>query len=255
MHKRKIFLVGILAVAMLATVGFIGCTAGQLTALEGVIQNIDTVSGIVTVKMQDGSTLTFNFADVKVKTIIEALGGLSIEVGDIVIIKVDENGEVQEIEGNFSEVDGIIKDLGTSRVVITWENDVEVDITLEITPETVIRIEYGGAVNFTDLQVGQQVEAKYDVTSLKALQIEIEDDETEGEIEGIITAIDTDNHMVTITTQDDGDIVVRVTSDTRIEIEEATAVFADLELGLRAQAEYDESSMDALKIEVAANND
>jgi hypothetical protein len=204
--------------------------------------------------MQDGSTLTFNFADVKAETIIEALGGLSIEVGDTVIIKEDENGEVQEINGNFAEVDGIIEDLGTDSVVITWEDDGEVDITLEITPETVIRIEDGGAVNFTDLQVGQQVEAKYDVTSLKALKIEIEDDENEGEIEGIITAIDTDNHMVTITTQDDGDIVDRVTSDTRIKIEGGTAVFAALELGLRVQAEYDESSMDALKIEVDANN-
>jgi len=236
-------------------VGFAGCTAGQLTALEGLIQNIDTVSGIVTVKiMKDSSTLTFNFADVKAETIIEALGGLSIEVGDTVIIKVDEDGEVQEINGNFAEVDGIIKDLGTSSVVIAWENDEAVDITLETTPETVIRIEYGGAVNFTDLQVGQQVEAKYDVTSLKALKIEIEDDENVGGIEGTMTAIDTDNHMVTITTQDDGDIVVRVTSDTRIVIEEGTAVFAELELGLRVQAEYDENSMDALKIEVAANN-
>jgi hypothetical protein len=107
-----------------------------------------------------------------------------------------------------------------------------------------------GAGNFTDLQVGQQVEAKYDVTSLEALTITV-DNYAENDIEGTITAIDPDNHMVTITTEEKGDIVLRVTSDTILRIEDkGTATFGDLELGLRVQAEYDVSSKDALKIKV-----
>ena len=286
MHKRKIFLVGMLIVAMLVTVGFTGCSAEQLIALQGVIQNADTLSGTITVKMQDGSIQTFNFADVKVETVIAALGGLSLEPGDTVIIKQDKNGQVQEVIGSFAKVDGIISGLGTDSVSINTEKGA--NITLEATPETVIRIEGDGAVddvddgavedvdegdvedvddgdvedvgegdiedrgagNFTDLQVGQQVEAKYDVTSLEALTITV-DDYAENDIEGTITAIDPDNHMVTIATEEKGDIVLRVTSDTILRIEDkGTATFGDLELGLRVQAEYDVSSKDALKIKV-----
>lgn len=278
MHKRKIFLVGILIGAMLVTVGFTGCSAEQLKLLEGVIQNADTLSGTVTVVMKDGSIQTFNFADVKAETIIAALGGLSIEPGDPVIIKQDKNGVVQEVIGSFAKVDGIINGLGTDSVSINTEKGA--NITLEVTPETVIRIEDDGAVddvddgavddvdegdvedvgdgdiedrgagNFTDLQVGQQVEAKYDVTSLEALTITI-DNYAENDIEGTITAIDPDNHMVTIATEEKGDIVLRVTSDTILRIEDkGTATFGDLELGLRVQAEYDVSSKDALKIKV-----
>jgi hypothetical protein len=294
MHKRKIFLVGILIVAMLVTVGFTGCSAEQLKTLQGVIQNADTLSGTITVKMKDGSIHTFDFADVKAETVIAGLGGLSLEPGDPVIIKQDKNGQVQEVLGSFAKVDGIINGLGTHSVTITTQQGA--NITLEITPETVIGVEDDGAVgdvddgavddvddgdvkdvddgavgnvtdgdvddgvagnvtdgavdDVNDLQVGQQVEAKYDVTSLQALEITIADAETEGQIEGIITAIDPDNHMVTITTEQ-GDIPVRVTSDTIIRFEDkGTATFGDLELGLQVQAEYDVSSKDALKIKV-----
>jgi hypothetical protein len=166
---------------MLAVVGFTGCSAEQLITLQGVIQNADTLSGTITVKMKDGSIQTFNFSDVKAETVIAALGGLSIEVGDEVTIKVDESGEVQEIEGSFAELEGFVQGLGADSVDIATEEGGS--ITLQITAETVIHIEdfddigidNGGAADFTALQVGQQVEARYDVTSLEAVRIEIED--------------------------------------------------------------------------------
>ncbi|HXZ30303.1 MAG TPA: hypothetical protein VEG43_03985 [Dehalococcoidia bacterium] len=266
MHKRKILLIGILIVAMLVTMGFTGCSSEQLMALQGIIQNADTLSGTITVKMKDGSIQTFNFSDVKAQPVIAALGGLSLEPGDPVIIKQDKNGKVQEVVGNFSEVDGIINGLGTHSVNITAEQGA--NITLEITPETVIRIEDGGVVNSTALQVGQQVQAKYDVTNLKALRIEIQDHEQQGnhqgegehaakgKIEGAIAAIDTGSGNVTITTQEKGDITVHVTSNTTIRFEDkGTGVFADLQLGLQVQAEYDVSSMDALRIQVHDGKD
>lgn len=105
MHKRKSLLVGILLAAMLVTVGVSGCTPDELTALEGIFQNMDSVSGTITVQLTDGSTQTFNFSDVKAETIRQALGDLSIEAGDTVILQVDGNGDVQEIEGNNNDVD------------------------------------------------------------------------------------------------------------------------------------------------------
>jgi hypothetical protein len=111
MHKRKSFLVGILLVAMLVTVGVGGCTSDELTALEGIFQNMDSVSGTITVLLKDGSTQTFNFSDVKAETIRQALGDLSIEPGDTVISIDSVSGTitVQLKDGstqtfNFSDV-------------------------------------------------------------------------------------------------------------------------------------------------------
>ena len=179
MHRQKFLLVGILLVTMLATMGVTGCTADELKALEGVIQNIDTVSGNITVEMKDGSTQTFNFADVKAETIEQALGSLSIEPGDKVTIKEDENGAVKEVEVENAEVDGVIKSLGADSVTVTTEK--EGAITLGITSLTVIRIEDQGAAVFADLKVGQQVEAKYDVSTLEALKIKVDNEEEEEE--------------------------------------------------------------------------
>ena len=277
MRKRKIFVVGIMVVAILVAAGLTGCSGGpdggQLTAREAVVQNIDSLSGIVTVETLEAGTRSFSLADVEAMTVVEAVGGLSIDPGDEVIVKEDEDGEVKEIVGNFSEAEGIIKELGIDSIVIAMDGEEdeeeeeeeeeeagegEGDITLGITPETIIRIEDGAAINFTDLQIGWQVEAKYDVTSLEAVEIEIDDDEEVGEngdeegveAEGIITAINSGNYTVTITTEGEGDIVVQVTPDTEIEMaDESTGVFADLQLGLPVEVKYDVNTMDALEIE------
>ncbi len=252
MLKRKPFLLAaILAVVML--VGVAGCTPGEIQALQGTVQNVDSISGNVTVTLKDGSTKTFNFTDVKVETIRQALGSASLEVGDQVTVKASKNGKVKGLEVQKAEVGGVIKSLGTDNVTITTKK--KGDITLQVTSDTRIRIEDKGTANFSDLKVGQKVEAKYDVTSKNALRINVElaeeEDEDEGEIEGIVKAIDTTNKTVTITTEKKGDITLQVTSETVIRIEdEGTAAFSDLKVGQKIEAEYDVNSMKAVKLTI-----
>ena len=250
MFKRKSFLLAaILAVVML--VGIAGCTPGEIQALQGIVKNVDSVSGNVTVTMKDGSTKTFNFTDIKMETIRQTLGSASLEIGDQVTVRASKNGEVKGLEVQKAEVGGVIKTLGADNVTITTKK--KGDITLQITSETRIRIEDEGTATFSDLKVGQKVEAKYDVTSKNALRInvELEGEEDEGEIEGIVKAIDTANKTVTITTEKNGDITLEITSETVIRIEDkGTAVFADLKVGQQVEAKYDESSLKALKIKV-----
>ena len=167
MIKRKPFLLAaILAVVM--QVGVIGCTPAEVQALKGTVQNIDSVSGNVTVTLKDGSTQTFNFADVTVDAIRQALGSAGIQIGDNVTIKAHKSGDadIQNAEAN-----GVIKSLGADNVTITTKK--HGDITLQVTSETIIRINEKGTDTFSDLKVGQQVEAKYDVTSQKALRINV----------------------------------------------------------------------------------
>jgi preprotein translocase subunit YajC len=169
MIKRKLLLpVAIIAAVMLA--GFTSCSPGDLKAFEGILQKFDSLSGNVTVTLSDNTTATFNLKDIDLKTIRQALGDASLEPGDNVTGKQGRHGEVKELKVRNAETQGIIKSLGTDNVTITTKKG---DITLKVTPET--QIKGGGKEKpvFSDLKVGQRIEVKYDVSSLKALKIVI----------------------------------------------------------------------------------
>lgn len=185
--------------------------------------------------------------DVGLKAKIEGMIG----EGDIILASKVEVEEIEEAENSKEEdAEGVITaiDAGNHTVTITTEE--EGHIVLQVTPDTRIEIEDVDGAVFGDLEVGQQVKVKYDASSLEALEIEVKEGEEE-DVEGIITAIDTGDHMVTITTEEDGDIVLQVTPDTKIEIEDVDeAVFEDLEYGLQVKVKYDAVNLEALEIEV-----
>jgi predicted CXXCH cytochrome family protein len=163
------FTIGLAAGAML----LIGaaCTPGDLQALQGTLQNIDTVSGNVTVKLNDGSVQTYNFNDVNVSTIRQALGTASVEIGDGVTVERDRDGRVRKVEASAAEVQGVIKGLGTARVTI--DVDSKSDITLHVADNTSVRLTENARGTFSDLKVGQNVQAKYDVASGNAVRISV----------------------------------------------------------------------------------
>lgn len=250
MFKRRTFVfAAILTLVMI--MGAVGCTPEELQALQGTVKNVDSVSGNVTVTLKDGTTQTFNFADVTVDTIKEAAGNATIEIGDNVTIKVRKQGDVKEVDVEYAEVHGIIKSLGTANVTITTAR--KGDITLKVTSETKIRIEDKGTAAFSDLKSGQEVEVKYDVATKNALRINVNTDEVdnEGEIEGTVKAVDTTNNTVTITVRGNGDITLKVISSTMIRIEDKrTAALSDIKVGQKIQARYDKSNMNALKLAI-----
>jgi Cu/Ag efflux protein CusF len=259
MLKRKLFwLPAILAIVMM--VGVVGCTPAELQALQGTLQNVDSVSGNVTVKMKDGTTQTFNFTDVKLETIRQTLGNATLEIGDQVTVRAHRNGKVEQVDVENAEVHGIIKELvagtGTGTGTMTITTIKKGDITLNITPDTKIRIEDKGTAAFADLKAGQEVEAKYEVSSMNTLRINVEINDEEGEIEGTIKSIDTTANTVTITTQKKGDIVLKVTPKTIIRIEDkGTAALSELKAGQKIEAKYDVSTMEALKLNVENGDD
>ncbi len=243
MLKRKLFLAGILAAVMLA--GAVGCTQAQIQALQGTLQNIDSVSGNVTVKLKDGTTQSFNLTDVKVDTVAQALGKASLEIGDAIVVKARKNGEVEGVETEKAEVGGVIKSLGANNVTITTKKDG--DITLLVTLNTTIRDR--GAANFSALQVGQRVEVKYEISTKTALRINVNYEDAEGQVSGVISAIDSANKTVTINATRKGEITLQVTANTSIRIEEkGTATFSDLKVGQRIEARYDVATLTAIKL-------
>jgi hypothetical protein len=168
MLKRKLFFSvgGLISLVML--IGIVSCTPAEIQALQGTLQNVDSISGNVTVKLNDGTTNTFNFNDVKIETIRQSLGGATLEIGDQVTVRIRTNGHIEEVDAHYAEAGGVINSLGTGNVTFTSKKG---DITLNVTPDTKIRIEDKGNATSVDLKVGQKIEAKYDVSTKNALII------------------------------------------------------------------------------------
>jgi hypothetical protein len=190
LQRKHLLLIAILSLILLLAAN--ACTAADIQSLEGMLQNVDSVSGNVTVKLKDGTTKAFNFTDVKLETIKQALGKAGFEIGDNVTIKLDRHGEVKSLETHCAEVDGVIKSLGTNNVTITSDKK---DITLTVTTNTTISIGDKGASKFSDLKVGQKVEAKYDLSSLKAsrITIDLNEENNQNQDHPTIKGINTDN--------------------------------------------------------------
>jgi len=172
MFKKKSVLLGIVLAAVML-VGVTGCTAADLQSLQGIIKDIDSVSGNVTVTLNDGTTRTFNFNDVTMETIRQALGDLCLECGDNVTICENFHHQVQRIKAHMAEVSGTIKSLGSGNSTITVITNNKLEITLNITANTTMRIQGDATATFSALEVGQKVTAKYDIATLNALRINV----------------------------------------------------------------------------------
>jgi hypothetical protein len=181
MKIKLIVLTGVLIVVLL--VGITGCTASNLQTLRGMVQNIDTVSGNVTVKLADGTSRTFDFTDVTKDTIARAFGSLSLEPGDNVTIREDNHHIIKGIKGQYAEVQGVIKAItgytapvasGNATITITADNTT--DITLKVNAKTLVIIYATGRATIADLKAGQQVSVRYDITAMTAATIRVSND-------------------------------------------------------------------------------
>ena len=159
--------------------------------------------------------------------------------------KVDEDDSEGEIEFK-----GTIQTISDSIWTVRLGDEVwTVNVTgaeIEGTPDVGLKAEIEGTIGEGDIILASNVELK------ETEEEEAEQEEgQEQDAEGIITAMDAGNHTITITTEEDGVIVLQVTPDTEIRIEdEGTAVFNDLELGLQVDVKYDGISLEALEIKI-----
>jgi hypothetical protein len=229
----------------------------ELKALQGTIQNADSVSGTVTVQLKDGTTTTFDFTDVQVETARNALGSATFETGDQVTIKRDKNGRVEQLRVENADIEGKIKSLGTDTVTITTEK--KRDITLQVTPESLINTEHEGnegTAVLSDLQVGQSIEAKYRINGMRGLKLDVNAGTNErlGVVEGNIKALGDDSSAMILATKDNQEIVLQVTSGTIIKVEDkGRGAFSELRTGQKVEVSYDRSSVNALKLKVGHN--
>jgi hypothetical protein len=173
-------------------------------------------------------------------------GGSEGENDDTAVDIQVEGPEECEIEGTITAID-----LDANTVTVSSEYD-GWEATVNVTPDTLIEIEGLEAPTIADLAVGQLVEVVYASDTQNAFRIEVENEDEEGYAEGPITAIDPVSGSITIDCYG-SPVTVLVTASTKIDKDDESAVFADLEVGDDVMAVYNTTTMIAKEIEVYSN--
>jgi len=124
-------------------------------------------------------------------------------------------------------------------------------VTVTVASNT--QIEVGGEpATLANLQLGQTAESEYDPTTLVAftIQVDIPDNEDDGEISGTVAAVDVTLGTLTITPSGGGtNVVLTVTAATEIQVNGENATLADVQVGMPVEAEYDTSTGIATEVQ------
>lgn len=213
--------------------------------LHGAISAISSNTVSITPEL-GGADVTLN---VSLSTVIkrsDAVISLSqLLVGDKVEAKYDSVTMIASViqsESNGGEVHGTVAAVDAVGSVITITPELGgADVTLNVNGDTNI-LRNDLPVSLGDLLAGDKVEAKYDVATMTARLIESEMED--GEVSGVIAAVDSAAQTVTITPELGGaNIVVKIGTSTVISRNDLPAVLADLLAGDKVEAKYDSATM------------
>ncbi|MFQ5873027.1 MAG: DUF5666 domain-containing protein [Dehalococcoidia bacterium] len=216
--------------------------------VEGIIVRIE--GNQITVETARDRTRTVTVTD---RTRIEleddfpgVLGDLGVgqqvevkfDIESLVVFKIDTEEEEAEIEGVVVQLDG---------GQLTIETERGRRLTLAVGDRTRIEVEDDLPGTYADLQVGVEVEVKFDPFTRTAFKIELE--EEEAEIEGVVVGVN--GEEITIETDGGRRLTMAVDDRTRIELEDdLPGTYADLQIGEEVKVKFDPFSRTAFKIEV-----
>ncbi|MFC2034779.1 hypothetical protein ACFLUJ_01490 [Chloroflexota bacterium] len=187
-----------------------GCTPEEVKQLEGIIQNVDTIKGEITVVTKDGETVKL---DVDTGASVEAEGTSSnletLEVGASIQIEISEDNQVvQSIKAQQAEIEGKIVQITDDEVTVETEDGERV--TIVVSEDTRIDTEDTSSGTSRSLQVGEKIATRYDPESKEAFTVS--EQEEEGEVEeGTVTEGETETDAEAITgeeTETDGATVI-----------------------------------------------
>ncbi len=243
----------------------LSATGVAVSTLAGGVVGVQSGTGVV--QLNSGSFGTNAHTRIIRNGQVSSLGTLTSQ--DHVVAHVRPNGagtsaltgeddtavDVQVEGPEECEVSGTITaiDLTANTVTIASEYDGG-DVTVNVTPDTLIEIDGVAAPTIADLAVGQYVEVVYASDTQNAFRIEVVNEDEEGYAEGPITAIDPVAGTITIDCYG-SPVTLFVTASTKIEKNDAVAVFADLQVGDEGMAEYNTTTMIAKEIEVESPED
>lgn len=239
---------------------------GTINAIAGNQVTVSPLNGSADVTLNVTDT-TMIEVDGQEATLADLTVGMEIEAHfdpttfEAFVIETDSHNEDDDahISGTVSAVD---LDAGT--LTITPDAGDPVTLTVDAATEIEVNDNCG---SLEDITVGLPVRAEYDTATLRAKEIKAGEDfggdngggghhgggdHEDADVRGVIAAIDVDAATVTITPNDGGaDLVLNVTADSEIEVNDHEGSIQDLVVGQEVRAEYfpDSNNISELKVE------
>lgn len=185
MDKRKfigrIFTTLLALVTVAVLMGTLACTPQQVELIEGILGDVDSVNGEITIVTKDGKTVTLKIAtETQVATEGASSDVGALEPGAAVTVEVKDDRQVaQNIKARQAEVEGVIILIVGSEVTVETERGTKQTLVIADTTRIELEDDFWGTI--ADLQVGTEVEAKFDPTTRLAFKIEVKEREDEEE--------------------------------------------------------------------------
>ncbi len=200
MRRGRIILSLVLTV-LLASIS--ACQPVEPEQIEGIIQEIDTVNGVVTIITDDGETISLSIdTEATVETEGESSTVEKLEVGVSIQVEVDEDNQVvQRIKARQAEVEGVI--IGFDGNEITIESEDGQKTSVFVTDSTRIESEDDLPASLTTLDIGKEVEIKFDPESQVAFAIDDKEEMIEEEGEEAGDEEDNEGNTVEVTLSSD----------------------------------------------------
>ena len=243
--KPRIKFFGLLLPLLLLVL--IACTPAEMELIRGILQDVDTANGEITIVTEDGKTITLTIStDVSVETEGASSAIEALEPGTSIEVKVDDDGHlVHHIKAHQAKVEGVIVAIKENKITIESERGHQ--LTVHITSQTRIELEDDFPGTLADLQIGAEVEIKFDPDTLVAFKVATE--EEEAEIEGfVVQVVDSE---ITVETERGRRLTLMIGNRTRIELEDDfPGTTADLQVNTRVEVTFDPNTRSAFKIEV-----
>ena len=224
------------------------CGGAEAELIAGILQNVDSVNGEITIVTEDGKTVTVTIAtDALVETEGASSAIETLEPGASVELEVNEDGQVaQRITARQAKAKGVIVEIEGNEVTIL-ESERGRRLTVLVNDRTYIKLEDDFPGALADLRVGAEAVIKFDPKSRVAFKIDAE--EEEAKIEGIVVEVEGD--QVTVETERGRRLTLLVGDRTRIELEDDfPGTTADLQVGAAVEAKFDPYTQTAFKIGV-----
>ncbi len=236
----------LLLLAPIVLIGAIACEATTEDLIAGVLQNVDSVNGEITVTLENGQNATFSIGnDTSVETDGDASEVESLEPGATVKLSVGPDGTVaQSVLARLARIEGTVTAIDGAQITIETGNGRS--RTLNVTTETQFELgdDFPGVA--ADLVVGNQVTAKFDPSNFSILKINAGDEFAE--IEGAISEI-TDRGFV-IKTPKGRRLELVVDENTVIDGEgNLPGQLSDLIVGADAEVDFDPFTRVATKVD------
>ncbi|PKB58629.1 MAG: hypothetical protein BZY83_06135 [SAR202 cluster bacterium Casp-Chloro-G2] len=244
-------LAGFLAALMVLA---LACTTADGQLVQGILQDVDTANGEITIVTMDGKTITLTIStDTAVDTQGEVSSVDTLEPGAAVEVRMSGDGErTTKLSARQAKIEGNVIAIEGSQITIQDDEGREGNVVVIVGENTRIELEEDLPGSLADIKIGAKIEAKFDPETNVAFKIEL--DQEKDEIEGWTDKVE--GNQVTIRTEDGRFLTVTVGENTRIELEEdLPGSLADIKVGAKIEAKFDPVTNVAFKIELDQEKD